>query len=303
MRLFAAELILVLGEWPAPGRRELVGIAGLPWRCFREPQHRWGLLGSHPAPGWSVPPAAPLEGPARPQELHCPLQVSCGGCSGMGWGSRGEGTGLLMLRLPPGYLHDLGIVHRDVKVRCGPVRPCHVPVPCHGGASCQARVPWPHWLPPPCWQGLRGTGARDPATSCASPVSWARERHNPPSPSCRWKTSSWTSEVKPGGAPVPGLVPSSQRKRIRLGALGWEGRPPPPPTAPGWGRARGAQGGGSPVMPPRLPAGHLKLTDFGLSRHLPRGERAYTICGTLQYMGELRGWGWGEGWGRGPRPP
>ncbi|XP_051848265.1 ribosomal protein S6 kinase-related protein isoform X2 [Antechinus flavipes] len=32
--------------------------------------------------------------------------------------------------------------------------------------------------------------------------------------------------------------------------------------------------------------GHLKLTDFGLSRHLPQGERAYTICGTLQYMGE-----------------
>ncbi|XP_053222345.1 ribosomal protein S6 kinase-related protein [Podarcis raffonei] len=30
--------------------------------------------------------------------------------------------------------------------------------------------------------------------------------------------------------------------------------------------------------------GHLKLTDFGLSRHLPWGERAYTICGTLQYM-------------------
>ncbi|KAM4701126.1 ribosomal protein S6 kinase-related protein [Discoglossus pictus] len=30
--------------------------------------------------------------------------------------------------------------------------------------------------------------------------------------------------------------------------------------------------------------GHLKLTDFGLSRHLPFGERAYTICGTLQYM-------------------
>uniref|UniRef100_A0A8C4VRB0 Ribosomal protein S6 kinase related n=1 Tax=Gopherus evgoodei TaxID=1825980 RepID=A0A8C4VRB0_9SAUR len=30
--------------------------------------------------------------------------------------------------------------------------------------------------------------------------------------------------------------------------------------------------------------GHLKLTDFGLSRHLHRGERAYTICGTLQYM-------------------
>uniref|UniRef100_A0A8C5P4D8 Ribosomal protein S6 kinase related n=1 Tax=Jaculus jaculus TaxID=51337 RepID=A0A8C5P4D8_JACJA len=32
--------------------------------------------------------------------------------------------------------------------------------------------------------------------------------------------------------------------------------------------------------------GHLKLTDFGLSRHLPQGARAYTICGTLQYMGE-----------------
>ncbi|XP_066492412.1 ribosomal protein S6 kinase-related protein [Tiliqua scincoides] len=30
--------------------------------------------------------------------------------------------------------------------------------------------------------------------------------------------------------------------------------------------------------------GHLKLTDFGLSRHLPWGKRAYTICGTLQYM-------------------
>uniref|UniRef100_A0A8D0DNR4 Ribosomal protein S6 kinase related n=1 Tax=Salvator merianae TaxID=96440 RepID=A0A8D0DNR4_SALMN len=29
---------------------------------------------------------------------------------------------------------------------------------------------------------------------------------------------------------------------------------------------------------------HLKLTDFGLARHLPWGERAYTICGTLQYM-------------------
>ncbi|XP_003931474.1 ribosomal protein S6 kinase-related protein [Saimiri boliviensis] len=30
--------------------------------------------------------------------------------------------------------------------------------------------------------------------------------------------------------------------------------------------------------------GHLKLTDFGLSRHLPQGARAYTVCGTLQYM-------------------
>ncbi|XP_021495473.1 ribosomal protein S6 kinase-related protein isoform X2 [Meriones unguiculatus] len=30
--------------------------------------------------------------------------------------------------------------------------------------------------------------------------------------------------------------------------------------------------------------GHLKLTDFGLSRRLSQGARAYTICGTLQYM-------------------
>ncbi|XP_026576954.1 uncharacterized serine/threonine-protein kinase SgK494 [Pseudonaja textilis] len=30
--------------------------------------------------------------------------------------------------------------------------------------------------------------------------------------------------------------------------------------------------------------GHLKLADFGLSRHLPWGRRAFTICGTLQYM-------------------
>ncbi|XP_025903711.1 uncharacterized serine/threonine-protein kinase SgK494 [Nothoprocta perdicaria] len=30
--------------------------------------------------------------------------------------------------------------------------------------------------------------------------------------------------------------------------------------------------------------GHLKLADFGLSRHLQRGERARTICGTLHYM-------------------
>nr|XP_020018544.1 uncharacterized serine/threonine-protein kinase SgK494 isoform X1 [Castor canadensis] len=30
--------------------------------------------------------------------------------------------------------------------------------------------------------------------------------------------------------------------------------------------------------------GHLKLTDFGMSRHLSQGARAYTICGTLQYM-------------------
>ncbi|XP_069040541.1 ribosomal protein S6 kinase-related protein isoform X3 [Lepisosteus oculatus] len=30
--------------------------------------------------------------------------------------------------------------------------------------------------------------------------------------------------------------------------------------------------------------GHLKLADFGLSRRLERGGRAYTICGTIQYM-------------------
>ncbi|XP_051891875.1 ribosomal protein S6 kinase-related protein-like isoform X2 [Pristis pectinata] len=30
--------------------------------------------------------------------------------------------------------------------------------------------------------------------------------------------------------------------------------------------------------------GHLMLTDFGLSRRLWRGERALTICGTVQYM-------------------
>ncbi|KAL2095781.1 hypothetical protein ACEWY4_007929 [Coilia grayii] len=30
--------------------------------------------------------------------------------------------------------------------------------------------------------------------------------------------------------------------------------------------------------------GHLRLADFGLSRRLERGGRAYTICGTIQYM-------------------
>ncbi|XP_038817689.1 ribosomal protein S6 kinase-related protein-like [Salvelinus namaycush] len=30
--------------------------------------------------------------------------------------------------------------------------------------------------------------------------------------------------------------------------------------------------------------GHLRLTDFGLSRRLERGSRAFTICGTIQYM-------------------
>ncbi|XP_039986938.1 ribosomal protein S6 kinase-related protein [Xiphias gladius] len=30
--------------------------------------------------------------------------------------------------------------------------------------------------------------------------------------------------------------------------------------------------------------GHLRLSDFGLSRRLRRGGRAFTICGTIQYM-------------------
>ncbi|XP_030633915.1 ribosomal protein S6 kinase-related protein [Chanos chanos] len=30
--------------------------------------------------------------------------------------------------------------------------------------------------------------------------------------------------------------------------------------------------------------GHLRLADFGLSRRLRRGERTFTICGTIQYM-------------------
>ncbi|KAI4880580.1 hypothetical protein NFI96_018138, partial [Prochilodus magdalenae] len=30
--------------------------------------------------------------------------------------------------------------------------------------------------------------------------------------------------------------------------------------------------------------GHLRLADFGLSRRLEHGERAFTICGTIQYM-------------------
>ncbi|XP_056613302.1 ribosomal protein S6 kinase-related protein isoform X2 [Triplophysa dalaica] len=30
--------------------------------------------------------------------------------------------------------------------------------------------------------------------------------------------------------------------------------------------------------------GHLRLTDFGLSRRLKLGDRAFTICGTIQYM-------------------
>uniref|UniRef100_A0A3B4GM78 Ribosomal protein S6 kinase related a n=1 Tax=Pundamilia nyererei TaxID=303518 RepID=A0A3B4GM78_9CICH len=33
-----------------------------------------------------------------------------------------------------------------------------------------------------------------------------------------------------------------------------------------------------------LYSGHLRLSDFGLSRRLKRGGRAFTICGTIQYM-------------------
>lgn len=40
--------------------------------------------------------------------------------------------------------------------------------------------------------------------------------------------------------------------------------------------------------------GHLKVTDFGLSRRLSQGARAYTICGTLQYMGEREAKAGGE---------
>ncbi|XP_045155819.1 ribosomal protein S6 kinase-related protein isoform X2 [Echinops telfairi] len=45
--------------------------------------------------------------------------------------------------------------------------------------------------------------------------------------------------------------------------------------AEGWNRV-------VPLLPSFI--GHLKLTDFGLSHYLPQGARAYTICGTLQYM-------------------
>ncbi|XP_040506349.2 ribosomal protein S6 kinase-related protein isoform X1 [Gallus gallus] len=42
--------------------------------------------------------------------------------------------------------------------------------------------------------------------------------------------------------------------------------------------------GSPPPLALSCPPGHLKLADFGLSRHLRCGERAHTICGTLQYM-------------------
>lgn len=40
-------------------------------------------------------------------------------------------------------------------------------------------------------------------------------------------------------------------------------------------------------LPPFVRLGHVKLVDFGLSKHLKPRERTQTICGTLQYMGEL----------------
>lgn len=33
--------------------------------------------------------------------------------------------------------------------------------------------------------------------------------------------------------------------------------------------------------------GHIQLTDFGLAKWLNRGDRTRTICGTLQYMGNI----------------
>uniref|UniRef100_A0A672TW65 Ribosomal protein S6 kinase related n=2 Tax=Strigops habroptila TaxID=2489341 RepID=A0A672TW65_STRHB len=74
----------------------------------------------------------------------------------------------------------------------------------------------------------------------------------------RWRTSSWMSEVR---AWWHWLEDASSM-----------GTPHP------WRH---------PIFGPHMvscPTGHLKLTDFGLSRHLQWGERAHTICGTLQYM-------------------
>lgn len=76
----------------------------------------------------------------------------------------------------------------------------------------------------------------------------------------RWRTSSWMSEVR---AWWPWFEDASSM-----------GTPCP------WGH---------PILGLLVvscPTGHLKLTDFGLSRHLQWGERAHTICGTLQYMGK-----------------
>ncbi|XP_064893018.1 LOW QUALITY PROTEIN: ribosomal protein S6 kinase-related protein [Columba livia] len=68
----------------------------------------------------------------------------------------------------------------------------------------------------------------------------------------RWRTSSWMREVRVWWH--------------------WPGHTPSMGTPRPW------------VLTWCHPTGHLKLTDFGLSRHLRWGERAHTICGTLQYM-------------------
>ena len=31
-------------------------------------------------------------------------------------------------------------------------------------------------------------------------------------------------------------------------------------------------------------SGHIKLTDFGLAKHLAPGEKTRTVCGTYEYM-------------------
>ncbi|XP_048180898.1 LOW QUALITY PROTEIN: ribosomal protein S6 kinase-related protein [Corvus hawaiiensis] len=74
----------------------------------------------------------------------------------------------------------------------------------------------------------------------------------------RWRTSSWMREVRAWWH--------------CLGDMPSVGTPRPWDTL----------STGSHVV--SGPTGHLKLTDFGLSRYLQWGERAHTICGTLQYM-------------------
>lgn len=61
--------------------------------------------------------------------------------------------------------------------------------------------------------------------------------------------------------------------------------------------------GSPPPLALSCPPGHLKLADFGLSRHLRCGERAHTICGTLQYMGKGTAWGDEEGCVEAHSPP
>lgn len=152
-----------------------------------------------------------------------------------GWqrAQRGEGSpGSDGSVLSPVYLHDLGIVHRDVKVGDKGV-----------------------------WGGTED--GRGGGVSAPPGANWPPQRLV-----CfRWRTSSWMREVRGCGTRV--------------------GTPHP------WGHPIV----GGPHAPSH-PAGHLKLADFGLSRHLRWGERAHTICGTLQYMG--KGW---QGYGDTSPPP